>query len=146
MLAFLPTGWIQAALPDSIAPVEPLGLWSPALGTVLLILSLLAGAAIYWVSTRSWEEEAEVFVGGEAMDEESRVPGTQFYGPFRGLGPLKAMVSRAERGAFDLYEQTRRQGSAFVQAFRRLHTGVLTTYLYWIALGVVILLFAMIGG
>lgn len=147
ILATVPVGWIQSALPQGHELFTSIGLWSPRLGAGLLILSLLIGAILYWLSSKSWEQEAEVFVGGESMgDDESRVLSSQFYSPVKHLRFLKVLQKQAGRGAFDIYEQLRHGGGAFVQAFRRLHTGILTTYLYWIALGIVLLLFAMIGG
>lgn len=147
VFATVPIGWIQAALPRGAELVEPIGLWSPGMGTGLLILSLLVGALIYWLSTREWLEGTDVFLGGETIEkDDTRVLGTQFYGDMQEMGFLKSMVGRAERGLFDIYRLLERGGTAFVGLFRRLHTGVLTTYLFWVALGMVFLLLALIGG
>jgi hypothetical protein len=143
VFAALPLDPIYAALPGR---PETLGLWSPGLATWLLLLSLAVGAAIYWLSNRKWVEEADVFVGGEDVDaEDVRVPGTHFYSDFKGLEPVKAMCDRADRGAFDVYELTKQAGTAFVQEFRRTHTGILGTYLLWIALGLAVLLLALVA-
>jgi formate hydrogenlyase subunit 3/multisubunit Na+/H+ antiporter MnhD subunit len=80
------------------------GIWQSGLATILLLLSLGAGLFFYLGGRATRAEEAEVFLGGEALDPEMyRVPGTQFYGPIKSLGGLKELYERAERGAFDLY-------------------------------------------
>lgn len=147
VFAQIPTARIAQSLPGGVESVHAIGLWAPGLATGLLILSLLAGVVVYRFSSRRPAEEVEVFVGGEAVDpDEMRVPGTHLYSPIKGIAFLRALFARAERGGFDPYVQVGRAGSAFVQVFRRVHTGVLTTYLLWIALGTILLLFALIGG
>ena len=80
------------------------GIWQSGLATILLLLSLVAGLLFYLGGRATKAEETEVFLGGEALDPEMyRVPGTQFFGPIKGLGGLKELYERAERGAFDLY-------------------------------------------
>jgi formate hydrogenlyase subunit 3/multisubunit Na+/H+ antiporter MnhD subunit len=86
---------IQAVIP---------GIWQSSLATVLLILSLIVGFLFYLGGRARGAVETEVFLGGEALDPEVyRVPGTQFYGPIKGLAGLKQLYERGERGAFDLY-------------------------------------------
>jgi NADH:ubiquinone oxidoreductase subunit 5 (subunit L)/multisubunit Na+/H+ antiporter MnhA subunit len=145
VLAFLPVGWIEGAIPG-MEGVQWIGWWAPPLATGLLVLSLLAGALVYWVGRKQPAEEGEVFTGGEVFSDEDRIPGTQFYGPLRNLAWLRTASDRIEKGWGDLYVLVDRAGTDFVGVFRRLHTGVLTTYLLWVALGLILLLFALIGG
>ncbi len=85
---------IQAVIP---------GIWQSTLATVLLIISLIIGFLFYLGGRARQAVETEVFLGGEALDPAVyRVPGTQFYGPIKGLGGLKQLLSRGERGDFDL--------------------------------------------
>jgi len=71
---------------------------------VLLIVSLLAGLPIYWLSRTRETREAEVFLGGEAIDPALyRVPGSHFYGPVKEFGGLKQLFAQGEKGAFDIY-------------------------------------------
>jgi formate hydrogenlyase subunit 3/multisubunit Na+/H+ antiporter MnhD subunit len=134
------------------------GVWQSGLAALLLIVSLLVGLLFYAVGRA---REAEVFLGGEALDPEVyRVPGTQFYGPIRRLGGLKPLYERGERGAFDLYGYMVRaltwtsQGlyryldqvlgrfyreilpdlfSRIGQILRVLNTGMVLSYALWVA-------------
>jgi formate hydrogenlyase subunit 3/multisubunit Na+/H+ antiporter MnhD subunit len=86
--------------------MQPLsiGLWQSGLAAILIIVSLVAGLIIYWVSRPRTDVQAEVFLGGEALDSEIyRVPGTHFYGPVKAMNGLKQGYALADRGALDLY-------------------------------------------
>lgn len=145
IFAAIPLNWVCAALPGKVS-AEPLGLWMPGLATCLLILSLLAGALVYWLANRDRVEEADVFLGGERVEtERTRVLGTHFYSTLKTIPPLKFMFDRGERGTFDIYVILENIGAAFVRLFRGAHTGVLTMYLIWIALGMAVLLFGLVG-
>ncbi len=145
VLAFIPVDWIENAIPG-MEGVEWIGWWAPPLATGLLILSLLAGALVYWLGRKQPAEEGDVFTGGEFLEDEDRFAGTQFYGPLRHIAWLRTATGKVEKGWGDLYVLVDRAGTDFVGVFRRLHTGVLTTYLLWVALGLILLLFALIGG
>jgi hypothetical protein len=81
-------------------------LWNSGLATVLLVVSLVIGLVIYWAGRPRRSVEAEVFLGGEALDPEVyRVPGTHFYGPVKSMDGLKQAYDMADRGVFDVYEQ-----------------------------------------
>jgi len=88
------------------AQVSVMGLWNSSLATILLVASLLIGLVIYWAGRPRRSREADVFLGGEALDPEIyRVPGTHFYGPVKSMDGLKQAYDMADRGSFDLYLQ-----------------------------------------
>ncbi len=88
------------------AQVSTIGLWDSNLATLLLIASLLAGLVVYWAGRPRRSREADVFLGGEALDPEIyRVPGTHFYGPVKSMDGLKQAYALADHGSFDLYLQ-----------------------------------------
>jgi len=88
------------------AQVSVIGLWNSNLATLLLIASLLIGLVIYWAGRPRRSLEADVFLGGEALDPEVyRVPGTHFYGPVKSMDGLRQAYDMADRGDFDLYMQ-----------------------------------------
>ena len=88
------------------AQVSVIGLWDSNLATLLLIASLLVGLVIYWAGRPRRSVEADVFLGGEALDPEVyRVPGTHFYGPVKEMDGLKQAYAMADHGSFDLYLQ-----------------------------------------
>jgi formate hydrogenlyase subunit 3/multisubunit Na+/H+ antiporter MnhD subunit len=88
------------------AQVTVIGLWNSNLATILLVVSLLIGLVIYWAGRPRQSVEADVFLGGEALDPEIyRVPGTHFYGPVKSMDGLRQAYDMADRGVFDLYKQ-----------------------------------------
>ncbi len=102
--------WPVAALLTPIlgagAQVSVIGLWNSNLATILLIASLLVGLVIYWAGRPRRSVEADVFLGGEALDPEVyRVPGSHFYGPVKDMDGLKQAYAMADHGSFDLYLQ-----------------------------------------
>lgn len=87
-----------------------------------------------------------MFAGGEIFpSEDVRVPGTGFYESIRNTGVLKTLYSDAEEGAFDIYVLVGRYGSNVVEVLRSLHNGVLSTYLAFGTLGLLVLLFVLLG-
>jgi formate hydrogenlyase subunit 3/multisubunit Na+/H+ antiporter MnhD subunit len=102
--------WPVAALLTPIlgpgAQLIELGLWNAGLATILLLASLVIGLIIYWAGRPRRAVEAEVFLGGEALDPAVyRVPGTHFYGPVKNMDGLKQAYAMADSGSFDLYLQ-----------------------------------------
>ncbi len=101
---FWPTNLLAAAVGPLTGPVAIPGFWDSGLAAILLIVSLLAGLPIYWLSRTRETREAEVFLGGETMDSELyRVPGSHFYGPVKEFAGLKQLFALGEKGSFDLY-------------------------------------------
>jgi formate hydrogenlyase subunit 3/multisubunit Na+/H+ antiporter MnhD subunit len=100
---------IDALLTPILGPeaqVSAIGLWDSGLATILLAVSLVIGLAIYWAGRPRRSVEADVFLGGEALDPEVyRVPGTHFYGPVKSMDGLKQAYDMADRGVFDVYKQ-----------------------------------------
>lgn len=95
------------------------GIWQAGLATILLLISLAIGF-LFFLGGRAKEAlEADVFLGGEKIDPATyRVPGTQFYGPIKGLGGLRQLYAWAEHGVFDLYTWLTK---AFAWAARVIH-------------------------
>ena len=119
-------------------------LWSPTLATALIIIGLLLGLVIYLMGRIGARRRAPAFVGGEKLDtDETRVVGTGFYETIRNLGIFKGIYGDADRGVFDVYFLGDRFGSLLVVALRRLHDGVLSSYLSWSIIGLGLLVFLM---
>lgn len=79
-------------------------------------------------------------------NEEMRIPGTHFYKTITdelGAG-VKAAFRDGDRGAFDIYRISGSMGDRLVQLMRRLHDGVLSTYLSWVIIGLAVLAFILI--
>ena len=121
------------------------GTWYAGLSTVLIIIGLLLGAAIFNAGRmKSAVRQDSSFIGGEPLDlTQNRVSGTEFYNTVRELGILKAVYRKAEAGRFDIYEQAKKIFS-FSRILQFLHNGVLPTYLVWMLLGMVGLLVVLV--
>ena len=121
------------------------GFWDAGTATLLIIAGLLLGLVILWLSRLKVRED-EMYVGGEIgkYAERFRFPGTEFYQTVRQLGPLAAMYRHSEALWYDLYHLLRRLVLYASGALKALHSGVLSTYLAWCVLGVVILLWVFI--
>jgi len=122
-----------------------LGLWSPTLGAVLLLAGVGLAAAVYALGTVAKARRTTVFVGGESFTtEEMRVSGPSFYQTIRQARYLRTLYDDAAQGAYDLYVLFGRCGQRIVDALRGVHDGVLGTYLGFCALGLLILLWALV--
>jgi formate hydrogenlyase subunit 3/multisubunit Na+/H+ antiporter MnhD subunit len=97
------------------------GFYQPSLVTGLLLIGIALGVVIYLAGTVFKPKVRETFVGGEQLvGEEARMPGTEFYGPLKQLGPLHALFASAETGAYDMYNiglKVARGVSGFVFAY-----------------------------
>jgi len=116
-----------------------LGAWSPQAAALFLLLGLGLGLIIFKSRSLNLTVRRDIpFMGGDLTPpkEENMVTGTDFYNTIQDIGLFKRIYKKAEAGAFDIYEQARK---LFIVSgpLRRLHNGVLPTYLVWMLLGMV---------
>lgn len=130
-----------------IAPgldVQPasLGVWNSTLATGLIVLGLVVGLIIYLLGRyRSSARVVAPFIGGEQMDPQtSRIAGTRFYDTIREMPLLRGTYAAQEKGHLDPAGWIGAAGLAVTGLLRRIHSGLLSWYLSWSLLGVVVLL------
>lgn len=117
------------------------GFWAPTLATILIIIGILIGALIYFITRIKPSLRTSPYIGGEEVSEEMRVSGTGFYNTIKEMDGLREIYTTAEKGLFDFYNWgSSRLVSMIIQGFRKLHTGVLTLYFSWCLIGIIILL------
>jgi len=134
-----------AVVESGAGAIEYAGIWEPGAATVLIMLGIVLGLVIYLLGRALKVRETTIFVGGEIFDsEEVRVPGTGFYETIREGKTLGTIYRDADAGAYDLYVLAGRYGSNIVQVLRQLHNGVLSTYLAFYMVGLLVLLFALL--
>ncbi|MFO8086955.1 MAG: proton-conducting transporter membrane subunit [Bacteroidales bacterium] len=121
-----------------------LGIWDSALLLWLVIASIIAGILIYWIGRFKNMRRAESFVGGEKAGEDKEFPVTGFYLTVKNAPGLRQIYDLAERKWFDLYDLLKGFVLWTNKGFSYLHTGVLTTYTFWVYAGFVILLLLLI--
>jgi formate hydrogenlyase subunit 3/multisubunit Na+/H+ antiporter MnhD subunit len=126
--------------------VDFIGSWYSGLATALILIALLLGWLLTKViAVKQRMRQDSMFVGGEQVNlEENRVSGAEFYNTVKDYGILPKIYKRAEAGAFDIYEQGKKLLFSISSPLQNLHNGVLPTYLAWMLLGMVGLLFVLV--
>ena len=132
------------------------GVWWAGLATVLILITIGLGAALYLVTMASGRlRRVETYIGGERLDEAHihgeepgparhvEVTGVDFYTVIEQLPGLRRLYALARRQVFDLYALGARSAAYFVTALRGAHTGALPLYLVWVLAGLLVLLFAI---
>jgi formate hydrogenlyase subunit 3/multisubunit Na+/H+ antiporter MnhD subunit len=119
------------------------GTWTSGLATILIIIGVILGLLILAAgSIARTVRIVPTWTCGEVQsNEDMTVPGTHFYKTVSSMGGLKQLYTGAEKGHFDLYNQGSRLGLALTGFLRWLHSGILPTYLTWVTLGLLIILF-----
>ena len=129
-----------------IGSSDLLGIWYPVQATVLIVLGLILGLVFFrTVNLRPSLRQDNAFVGGEASasNADTRVTGIDFYNTVKEMGFLRGIYKKAESGVFDIYEQGKKRFS-LSKGLQYLHNGVVPTYLVWMLLGMVGLLFILV--
>ncbi len=119
------------------------GAWDPGLATALILAGIAIGFAIYLLGLAVRTRQTEIFVGGETLKDnpDMRISGTEFYNTIRDMPVLRYIYKLAERKVFDIYEVGVKLTFAFNRMLRYIHNGVLSTYLSWCLLGMIILFY-----
>lgn len=134
--------FIGPALPNGI---EFIGSWPALRATFLLGIGLGLGFLIYLSGNFiKGIRETGSYIGGEELESEMRLSGTEFYATIKQLPLLKMLYAKAERKVFDIYDQGRKIVFVFIRIFQYLHNGVLPTYLVWCLLGMIVFLFSLV--
>ncbi|MDP3790786.1 MAG: proton-conducting transporter membrane subunit [Candidatus Omnitrophota bacterium] len=123
-----------------------LGTWSPGIATALIIVGILAGLLIYYISIPKKARRVGIFIGGENPDNLDRVTGAEFYDTMKDVGILNYLYKKEDRKSFDIYEVGKRTIAVFTNFLQRLHNGILPTYLVWCLLGLAVIFIILFVG
>jgi len=141
-----------------------IGTWSADIASVLIVVGVVIGAALFLFSRVAWRSVGS-FVGGEVL-KGNKVLGAEFYLSVQALRPLKVFYRVSEAGGFDVARYvtgiinfisfllfygvdrlmnviTNAIGKlAFVisAGFKSVHNGLLDRYVAWILIGFIILI------
>jgi len=127
------------SIPGRGAQVVITGIWSSTRATGLIILGLVIGLIIYLLGR--YRRSARVvtpFIGGEKPDR-TRVVGTHFYDTVKELPLLKGTYAIQQRGYLDPYNWIGSLGLGITAMLKRIHNGLLSWYLSWSLVGILIL-------
>jgi NADH:ubiquinone oxidoreductase subunit 5 (subunit L)/multisubunit Na+/H+ antiporter MnhA subunit len=127
--------------PGTGAPATIPGVWNSTWATGLIILGLIFGLIIYLLG--KYRKSARVvtpFTGGEKLDQNTgRVIGTYFYDTIKGLPVLKGTYTAQGKGHLDPYTWIGGLGLGITGLLKRIHNGLLSWYLSWSLIGILIL-------
>jgi len=133
--------FIGPAMPEGF---HLIGAWPSLTATVFLLIGLVVGLAIYLCGNFKGVRETSSYIGGEEVTKDMRFSGTEFYNTIKEMPLINAIYNKAEKKAFDIYEQGKRILFSFIRVFQFLHNGVLPTYLIWCLLGLMVFLFTVV--
>ena len=107
-----------------------------------LISALVIGLLIYLFGTFANAREDEAYVGGEVGERAKmyNFEGVEFYETIRQMSGLKRLYKQAEARWYDAYDQLRRATLYVTGWLRKLHNGLLHSYVTWCVLGLVAIL------
>jgi formate hydrogenlyase subunit 3/multisubunit Na+/H+ antiporter MnhD subunit len=119
------------------------GTWESELATILIMAGIGLGLLVLIIGLLARKARTvPTWTCGEVQDNEQMIiPGTHFYKTVSSMGGLKQLYTGQEKGCFDSYDQTSRIGLALTGLLRWLHSGILSTYLTWVTLGLLVILF-----
>ncbi|MBN1108073.1 MAG: hypothetical protein JXR66_11385 [Bacteroidales bacterium] len=120
------------------------GFWNSGLVSLLVIVSILAGALIYLATGIKKFRTSDSFIGGEKFHEQTAYPTPEFYKTFGEFRFLSAMYRKANEKWFDIYDLSRQAVLWFSHKLSLGHTGILSGYIIWVLAGLAILLLIMI--
>jgi formate hydrogenlyase subunit 3/multisubunit Na+/H+ antiporter MnhD subunit len=125
------------------------GMWNAASGATLLVLaSMVIGIIIYFLGSAGKTRQTTRFVGGEILDNHPtmRLSGTEFYNTIQEIGVLKFIYRLARKKLFDVYEVGAKITFGVNKILSYVHNGVLSSYLAWCLLGMIILFRILLKG
>lgn len=146
--------------------------WIPDVAAILMMAGIGVGMLIYVLSGTARARTSPSFIGGErakydgeevfsihlypksgngdeliggAFDYEGlKIPSSHFYDSIRAIAFLREIYRAAEGKVFDLYEQIGKPFFLGVDGLKRVHNGVLTTYVGLSLLGGAVIIFVLL--
>jgi len=117
--------------------------WQSGLAAVLIVAGIIMGLVFLVIGGLA--KKARIVstwnCGEKRESDEMRIPGTHFYKTVSQMTGLRQLYAAQERKWFDLYDQLGRAGFSLTRFLRMLHSGILSSYMMWVTLGLVIVLF-----
>ncbi len=115
------------------------GLWNAQLATILILIGIAIGFIIYLIGNINNSRESDIFIGGEEIQSDKRVTGTEFYNSIRDISIIDKIYIMAEKKYFDLYEMLKKATFAVTKKIRLVHSGKLVAYIIWIFFAMTVL-------
>ena len=152
----LPLEWLIFPVVQVDTQVMVPGVWWAGLATVLILVAIAVGLAIYALTMRSGKlRRVKTYIGGERLQDvyvsgeepgperHIEVTGVDFYNTIEQLPVLQRLYTLARAKAFDIYDLFQKGVNYVIQILRSLHTGILPTYLRWFVVGLVVVVWVV---
>ncbi len=149
----------QVPLGQLIFPIVEVtvpGVWWSGLATVLILLAVIVGIGLYWLTMRGGKlRRVRTYIGGEQMQDvyisndepgpqrHVEVTGVDFYDTIEQMPGLHRYYALMKARVFDIYNFFKRVADYLVQALRSIHTGILPSYLRWFVAGLLLVVWVV---
>jgi formate hydrogenlyase subunit 3/multisubunit Na+/H+ antiporter MnhD subunit len=118
--------------------------FNPTLATLFIMLGLLLGFLLFWIGRIHTRQVDTLFIGGEKFNiKEQRFLADHLYETFKRMKYLSTAINEGGKGIFDIYNLSSNIGLIFVNFLKKLHDGILSTYLAWCIIGLGIICFLL---
>jgi hypothetical protein len=114
------------------------------MATLFIVAGVGIGLIIYLAGRLKGTRTSSMYVGGEILEPEVRVTGTDFYTTVSDMGFFSTVYRWAEARTFDTYDIGRSISFYFIKGFRAAHTGILPEYLTWTLAGLLVLVLILL--
>jgi hypothetical protein len=119
-------------------------LWNPTLATVLIILGILIGGLVYYISRIKVREVDTLFIGGEKYElKNEKLLASSLFESIERTKFLGGFLRESRKGIFDIYNISGDLGLLLVNMLKKLHDGILSTYLAWCIIGLGVISFIL---
>ena len=135
-------------IPEFIKPLSGTfkytGIWKANFVTGLIIISIVLGLIIYLIGNLKNIRIASSFIGGEKAEEGVDYRVTDFYKTISNAKIFNAFYVRAEKGNFDIYDNSKGIILSLNRVFSICHSGLLPLYALWVIIGMLILMLILL--
>ncbi|MGB4291396.1 MAG: proton-conducting transporter membrane subunit [Bacteroidales bacterium] len=138
----------KLVVPHLLMPVtgefEFSGFWNSGFVSLLVLVSIVAGALIYLATGIKKFRTSDSFIGGEKFYEQTAYPAPEFYKTLLEFRFLSSIYRKAQEKWFDIYDLSKKAVLWCSHLLSNAHTGVLSVYAIWVIAGLLIMLLIMI--
>ena len=139
-----------------VVQAEVPGVWWAGMATALILVAIVTGLLIYWLTMRAGKlRRVSTYIGGEKMPDvyisgeepgpgrHVEMTGVDFYNTIEQLPVLRRLFTLARAKAFDIYDLVQKSAGYFIVGLRRMHSGILPAYLRWFVAGLLVVVWVV---
>jgi multicomponent Na+:H+ antiporter subunit A len=123
---------------------EYFGFFQSSFLGLLVLISIVLGWLIYWISNIRKVRVDDNFILGEKAMKDTGFPALEYYKTISKASFLSFMYRKAEKKWFDIYDISKSIVLGFSKGLSSLHSGILPVYAIWIIAGLLIMMIIFI--